>query len=115
MLQVHTCVSVHCAQCGDSLGSPGFEAHYPSEDAALDAATAQGWQVGPGDRWWCLTCGPVLACEDQGHEFTGWHQLRHERGWALREYRYCQRCCLHESRFPDAGLGAGVAVVGEVA
>ena len=53
MLQVHTCVSVHCGQCGDSLGSPGFEAHYPTEDAALDAAAGQGWRVGPGGRLWC--------------------------------------------------------------
>jgi hypothetical protein len=28
MVQVHTCVSVHCDQCRGSLGSPGFEAHY---------------------------------------------------------------------------------------
>jgi hypothetical protein len=48
MVQVHTCVSVHCDQCGDSLGDPGFEAHYPTEDAALDAAAADGWRVRPG-------------------------------------------------------------------
>ncbi len=48
MLQVHTCVSVHCAQCGDSPGGAGSEAHYPTEDAALDAAAAQGWLVGLG-------------------------------------------------------------------
>jgi hypothetical protein len=117
MLQVHTCVSVHCAQCGDSLGGPGLAAHYSTEEAALDAATVAGWQVGPGERWWCSACGPVLTCEEQGHEFTRWHQLRPERGWALREYRYCLRCCLHESRPPESGqrVGAGVDVVGEVA
>ena len=42
MVRVHTCVSVHCDQCGDALGDPGFEAHYPTEDAALDAAAAEG-------------------------------------------------------------------------
>ena len=31
MLQVHTCVSVHSGQCGDPLGSPGVEAHYPTD------------------------------------------------------------------------------------
>jgi hypothetical protein len=49
MVQVHTCVSVHCDQCGDSLGDPGFEAHYPTENAALG-----GWcfsrVVAPGLR-----------------------------------------------------------------
>jgi hypothetical protein len=72
MVQVHTCVSVHCGQCGDSLGGSGFEARYPSEDAALDAAAAQGWLVGPGGQLWCSACGPVLTCQEQGHEFTEW-------------------------------------------
>ena len=38
MIQRHTCVSVHCDQCGDALGSPEFEAHYRTERAALRAA-----------------------------------------------------------------------------
>jgi hypothetical protein len=54
MVQVHTCVSVHCDQCGDSLGDPGFEAHHPTEDTALDAAAADGWRVGRGGRWWLV-------------------------------------------------------------
>ncbi|MGH3852166.1 MAG: hypothetical protein ACRDR6_01430 [Pseudonocardiaceae bacterium] len=113
MVRVHTCVSVHCDQCGDALGDPGFEAHYPTEDTALDAAAAQGWRVGPGGRLWCSACGPVLTCEAQGHEFTEWcPSLITERREPFpdldpasevgrpvgREYRYCQRCCLHESR-----------------
>jgi hypothetical protein len=88
MVQVHTCVSVHCGQCGDSLGDPGFEAHYPTEDAALDAAAADGWRVGPGGWLWCSACAPVLICEAvtlDGHP-------------AGSEYRHCRRCCLHESR-----------------
>jgi hypothetical protein len=114
MLQVHTCVSVHCDQCGDSLDGPEFPAHYPTEDAALNAASAQGWHIGPGGRWWCSACGPVLTCAAEGHEFTEWgpvllcsdkcHEL-FERAGATggehpvsREYRYCRRCCLHESR-----------------
>jgi hypothetical protein len=45
---------------------------------------------------------PVLTCQVKGHEFTLWR-----RGVVLggamvsettREYRYCRRCCLHESR-----------------
>jgi hypothetical protein len=42
MLQVHTCMSVHCDQGGNSPDGPGFEAHWPTEDAALDAAAAGG-------------------------------------------------------------------------
>jgi hypothetical protein len=53
MLQVHTCVSVHCGQCGDALRGPEFEAHYPTEVAALDAAAAEGWLVGRDGRLWC--------------------------------------------------------------
>ncbi|MGH3824578.1 MAG: hypothetical protein ACRDRA_17355 [Pseudonocardiaceae bacterium] len=99
MVQVHTCVSVHCDQCRDALGSPGFEAHYPSEDAALDAAAAQGWLVGPGGRLWCSACGPVLRCEAEGHEFSDWHAPQPGRGLLDgSECRYCRRCCLHESR-----------------
>ena len=99
MLQVQTCVSVHCHHCGDALGEPGFEAHYPSEDAALDAAAAQGWRIGPGDRLWCSACGPVLSCEAEGHEFTPWRYpaLLGPRP-ALSEYRHCSRCFLVESR-----------------
>ncbi|MBV8541923.1 MAG: hypothetical protein JO063_07805 [Pseudonocardiales bacterium] len=117
MIQVHTCVSVHCDQCVDALGDPGFEAHYPTEDAALDAAAAQGWEVGPGGRLWCSACGPVLTCAVESHEFTEWravllcvdelheslagteHAAAPAEGHPVgREYRYCQRCCLHESR-----------------
>jgi hypothetical protein len=46
MIQVHACVSVHCDQCGDALGDPGFEEHYPTEKSALTAAAARGWRLG---------------------------------------------------------------------
>ncbi len=100
MLQVHTCVSVHCDQCGDSPGSPGSEAHWPTEDAALDAAAAEGWLVGPGGRLRCSACALAPACEVEGHEFTPWRHPRTERGELLggRQYRHCRRCCAHESR-----------------
>ncbi len=125
MVQVHTCVSVHCDQCGDALGGPEHEAHYPTEDAALDAAAAQGWRAGPGGRLWCSACGPVLTCAAEGHEFTPWRAALidecqelvtrpgHDAAAAAgghpvsREYRYCRRCCLHESRrnwVPISGL-----------
>jgi hypothetical protein len=74
MVQVHTWVSVHCDQCGDSPGGPGFEAHYPTEDAALDGAAAAGWLIGPGGRLWCSACGPVLTCEVEGHQLSAWSQ-----------------------------------------
>jgi hypothetical protein len=99
MLQVHTCVSVHCDQCGSSLGSPRFEAHYPTEDAALDAAAAQGWRIGPGGRLWCSACAPVLTCAAEGHVFSGWRRpVTRDGQRAGREYRHCRRCCLHDSR-----------------
>jgi hypothetical protein len=130
MVQVHTCVSVHCGQCGTTPAGLGFEAHYPTETAALDAAAAAGWVVGPGGRLWCSACGPVLTCEADGHQFSPWQPARQDAG-AGREYRYCRRCCLHESRpaallvggSPGRGktsamqllLAAGIAPVGEVA
>lgn len=99
MLQVHTCVSVHCDQCRGSLGGPGFEAHFATEDAALDAAAAEGWLVGPGGRLWCSACGPILTCEAEGHEFSPWRLPVVSGGrLALSEYRHCRRCCLEESR-----------------
>ncbi len=104
MVQVRACVSVHCDQCGDALGGPEFEAHYPTEDAALDAAAAQGWLVGPGGRLWCSACGPILTCEAEGHEFSQWRHPSTPQGHpAASEYRHCRRCCLHESR--TAALG----------
>jgi hypothetical protein len=130
MVQVHTCVSVHCGQCGASPAGLGFEAHYPTETAALDAAAAAGWVVGPGGRLWCSACGPVLECEADGHQFSPWLSARRD-ACAGREYRYCRRCCLHESRpaallvggSPGRGktsamqllLAAGIAQAGEVA
>lgn len=105
MVQVHTCVSVHCDQCGMPLGSPHYEAHYPTEDAALDAAEQAGWVCTTAGRWWCCCCGPVLTCEAEGHEFTPW-QLGSAGAGPGREYRYCRRCCLHESRTSAALVGS---------
>jgi hypothetical protein len=115
MVQVHTCVSVRCDQCGLPLGSPNYETHYPTEDAALDAAESAGWVCGPGGQWWCSCCGPVLICDAEGHEFTPWKPapVTGELRWVGRKYRYCRRCCLHESRTPhprDVTLPAGVTV-----
>jgi hypothetical protein len=110
MLQVHTCVSVHCDQCGNSPDGPGFEAHWPTENAALDAAAAGGWLVGPGGRLWCSACGPVLTCQAHGHEFSQWRRPSTPDGHpADSEYRHCRRCCLHDSRT------ASTDVLGEVA
>lgn len=99
MVRPHTCVSVHCDQCADTPAGPGWEAHYPDETAALAAAMAAGWLVATDGRLLCSACGPVLVCEADGHEFTAW-------GSAVsgREYRNCERCCLHESR-PAPELG----------
>lgn len=116
MVQVHTCVSIHCHQCAQPLGAPEFEAHYPTETAALDAAQTAGWLPGPGETWWCSACGPVLVCEAEGHQFTPWKPAdAAESRWVGREYRYCSRCCLHESRtHHDVTLPPSVTV-GDVA
>jgi hypothetical protein len=100
MLQVHTCVSVHCDQCGEPLGGPGALGHYPNEDAALNAAAMQRWRVYPGGRLRCSSCALALACEVEGHEFTEWRHPRTERGELLggSQYRHCRRCCVCESR-----------------
>jgi len=99
MLQVRTCVSVHCDQCGNDPDDSGFGAHWPTENAALDAAAAQGWLVGPSGQLWCSACGPVLTCEAQGHDFSPWrHPLTLDGHPAPSEYRHCRRCCLHDSR-----------------
>jgi hypothetical protein len=96
MLQLHTCVIVRCDQCGDS---PGRQAHYPSEEAALDAATTEGWQVDPSGQLWCSACATVLMCEAEGHEFSAWQLPVTSHGRpALSEYRHCRRCCLVDSR-----------------
>jgi hypothetical protein len=87
------------------LGSPNYEAHNPTEDAALDAAERAGWVCGPGGRWWCSCCGPVLTCEAEGHQFIGWQPGSVSEG-VRREYRYCRRCCLHESRPSTAPVGS---------
>jgi hypothetical protein len=99
MLQVHTCVSVHCDQCGDALGGPLVERHYRTETAALDAAATQGWRAGSGMRLLCSACAPVLICEAEGHDFSIWrHPVTANGQPALSEYRHCWRCCRHESR-----------------
>jgi hypothetical protein len=99
MIPVHTCVSVCCDQCGDALGSPAFEAHFSTERAALDAAAAEGWWVGPGRRVLCSACVPVLTCEAQGHVFSEWrHPVTADGQPAASEYRHCWRCCRHDSR-----------------
>lgn len=107
MLRIHTCLSVHCDQCGDGLCSSGFAAHYRSERAALAAATASRWQSAPDGRLLCSACAPVLACEVEGHQFSEWRDPVLRGGLvAMSEYRYCRRCCEVDSR-PAAVEGRG--------
>lgn len=105
MLQVHTCVSVHCVQCGDGPDRLGCEAHWPTETAALDGAMAQGWRVGPGGLLLCSACAPVLTCEAEGHEFSEWRHPATPHAQHGSEYRHCRRCCLHEPRAASWLLG----------
>lgn len=74
MLRRHSCVSVHCGQCGDTPAGPGLKTHFPTVAAALDAAAAQGWLPGPSGRLLCTACGPILTCEKEGHQFIAWHR-----------------------------------------
>ncbi len=99
MLQVHTCVSVHCDQCGDVLGRDARAVHFRTERAATHAATAQRWRVGTDGQWWCAACAPTLICRAEGHQFTPWRhpQISGERP-ARSEYRYCRRCCILQDR-----------------
>lgn len=123
MLTRQTCVVAHCDLCGDGPYDPSMELHYPSEDAALDALAVQGWDIAAaGGRLACPDCHTVASCEAEGHEFTGWQRCRcgqlvaaHRRGPGGRcglAFRYCQRCCLHESQpAPDhEGDGDGRVV-----
>lgn len=115
MLQLHTCVFVRCDQCGIS---PRDEAHYSTENAALDAAAAEGWRIGPDAQLWCSACATVLTCEDEGHEFGAWRlPVTSDGQLALSEYRHCQRCCLVDSRplrrllgsIPDRGSSGSLS------
>jgi hypothetical protein len=99
MLQAHTCVSVHCDQCGHVLGRPAHALHFCTEHTAIHAATAEGWRIGPDGQWWCVACAPALICRTKGHQFTPWRhpQIRGERP-APSQYRYCRRCCVLQDR-----------------
>ncbi len=103
MIQVHTCVSVHCDQCGHILGLPEPAWHFRTEGAAINAAITDRWRIGPDGQWWCAICAPALICQADGHQFTPWRcpQTRSEHP-APSEYRYCRRCCVLEDR-PAAG------------
>lgn len=107
MLRAHTWVSVHCDQCADTPTGAGFEPRYPDEAAALHAASAEGWLVGPDGQLWCPVCGPVLRCEAEGHDFGPWHPLTATSQVVPggREYRNCRQCCLHESHTTPTAFG----------
>lgn len=101
MLQLRTYVILRCDQCGDS---PSSQARYATEDAALDAAAAEGWRIATDARLWCSACATVLTCEAEGHEFGPWRlPITSDGQLALSQYRHCQRCCLVDSR-PNWGL-----------
>ena len=99
MLQAHTCVSVHCDQCGHILGRPERALHFRTDSAAINAAIAERWRIDADGQWWCAVCAPALICRAEGrHHFTAWRapQLRGEH--SASEYRYCRRCCVLQDR-----------------
>jgi hypothetical protein len=99
MIQVHTCLSVHCDQCGDALGRAAYTVHFRTESTALTAATTDGWRIGRDGQWWCSVCAPALICQAEGHQFGPWRCPHTRNGHpAPSEYRYCRRCCVLESR-----------------
>jgi hypothetical protein len=131
MIKVCVCVRPQCDVCGEFLTSLDLtptEAHYASESEALDAASAAGWRVDSRGRLLCSMCGPKLVCQAEGHTFTPWRCLvlgsrehpvnatEHPElatvvalgGPIRRDYRYCTRCCRHESRTPTGCVGLHV-------
>jgi hypothetical protein len=121
MLKICACVRPQCDVCGEFLTSLDLhptETHYATENEALNAVTKVGWRVDSRGRLVCSMCGPALVCQAEGHLFTPWRSLvlgsrehpvdatRHPdlgtvvalRGPIRRDYRYCTRCCRHESR-----------------
>jgi hypothetical protein len=121
MLQVCACVRPQCDVCGEFLNSLDLtltETHYATEKEALNAVKASGWRVDSRGRLVCSMCGPALVCQAEGHTFTPWRHLvlgsrehpvnatEHPElattvalgGPIARDYRYCTRCCRHESR-----------------
>ena len=99
MLQVHTCVSVHCDQCGHVLGLPVYPVHFRTENAAINTATAERWRIRGDGQWWCSACAPALICRAEGHQFTPWRVPHlHDGRPGPTEYRYCCRCCSLEYR-----------------
>lgn len=100
MLQAHSCVSVHCDQCGYILGRPAGARHFRTDSAAINAAATEGWRIDTEGQWWCAVCAPALICRAEGrHQFTPWRrpQLGDERP-APTEYRCCRRCYALEDR-----------------
>ncbi|MDQ3763356.1 MAG: hypothetical protein M3460_17530 [Actinomycetota bacterium] len=95
-------MSVHGDQCEQALGSPAYPAykvHFHTENAARNAAIADGWRIGSDGQWWCSVCAPALICQTEGHQFNAWrHPVTADRHPAPSEYRYCRRCCVLESR-----------------
>jgi hypothetical protein len=132
MIKVCVCVRPQCDVCKEFLNTLDLnpqEVYYASESEALDAATAVGWRVDARGRLVCSLCGPRLVCGIEGHLFTPWRRLvlgsrEHPidasshpalaavvalEGRIRRDYRYCTRCCHHESRTPDGCVGIRVS------
>jgi hypothetical protein len=131
MIKVCACVRPQCDVCGEFLNSLDLnptQTHYTTENEALKAASAAGWRVDARGRLLCSLCGPAVICDTEGHLFTPWRRLvlgsrqypvdarRHPelatvvalQGPIGRDYRYCTRCCRHESRTPTGCVGIPV-------
>jgi hypothetical protein len=130
MMTVCVGVRPQCDVCKEFLNDlDPQEVYYASETEALDAAIKAGWRVDVRGRLVCSLCGPALVCAVEGHVFSPWRRLvlgsrqypvdatTHptlaavvgREGRIRRDYRYCTRCCHHESRTPAGCLGTRVS------
>ena len=112
MVQVHTCVSVHCGQCGAGPAGLGFEAHYPTEDRGARRGRFGG--LGGRSGWTVVVLGLRSGAGVRGRRSPVQPVATGSAGcgcWGAA-YRLCWRCCLHESR---ALALACTDVTGEVA
>lgn len=88
--QNHSCISIHCSDCGADLGDEESTPHYPSTDTAITAATRAGWLVADGLMITCTRCTNLRCCTALGHSWPDQPDFVSPAGL---EYRYCQRDC----------------------
>jgi len=85
----HHCLTVECGDCGSALGDDESTAHYPSAQAALDAAAEAQWLIARPHLIVCQRCANRRSCTVLGHSWP--QQPTFERDGI--DYRRCLRGC----------------------